>query len=100
MVKLGLLLAFLTIPLSLLLIIVKMSGWYNFSPGIATLFIFLLLMSGVQLLGMGILGAYISRIYDEAKDRPKFIVEATIGDFTAPWSSRDSAQELSAAERA
>jgi hypothetical protein len=36
-------------------------------------------MSGIQLLGLGILGAYISRIYEEAKSRPKFIVETIIG---------------------
>jgi hypothetical protein len=56
-----------------------MTGWYDFSPGIATLFIFLLLASGMNLVGMGILGAYIGRIYEEAKDRPKFIVESAIG---------------------
>jgi len=96
MVKLGLLMALLTVPLSVLLVIIKMTGWYDFSPGIATLFIFLLLMSGIQLLGMGVLGAYISRIYEETKNRPKFVVETTVGDFTAPWSS---AEELTTAER-
>jgi glycosyltransferase involved in cell wall biosynthesis len=79
MVKVGLTLAFLTLPLTLLLIVIKMTGWYDFSPGIATLFIFLLLASGMNLVGMGILGAYIGRIYEEAKDRPKFIVESAIG---------------------
>jgi glycosyltransferase involved in cell wall biosynthesis len=79
MVKLGLALAFLTLPLSVLLAIIKTMGWYDFSPGIATLFIFILLVSGIQLVGMGILGAYIGRIYEEAKDRPKFIVESVIG---------------------
>jgi dolichol-phosphate mannosyltransferase len=79
MVKVGLVLAFLTLPLTIFLIVIKAAGWYNFSQGIATLFIFILLMSGIQLLGLGILGAYISRIYEEAKSRPKFIVETVIG---------------------
>jgi dolichol-phosphate mannosyltransferase len=79
MVKVGLVLAFLTLPLTIFLIVIKAAGWYNFSQGIATLFIFILLMSGIQLLGLGILGAYISRIYEEAKSRPKFIVETIIG---------------------
>lgn len=79
MVKFGLGLAFSTIPLTFLLIAIKATGWYDFSSGIATLFVFILLMSGVNLLGMGILGAYIGRIYEETKDRPKFIVEAFIG---------------------
>ena len=29
----------------------------------------------MQMISMGILGAYIGRIYDEAKRRPKYIVE-------------------------
>lgn len=79
MVKVGLTLAFLTLPLTVLLIVIKVTGWYDFSPGIATLFIFILLVSGIHLVGLGILGAYIGRIYEEAKDRPKFIVESVIG---------------------
>jgi len=79
MVKIGLTLAFLTLPLTVFLIIIKMKGWFDFSPGIASLFVFILLMSGLHLLGLGILGAYIGRIYEEAKARPKFIVEAVIG---------------------
>jgi glycosyltransferase involved in cell wall biosynthesis len=79
MVKFGLVLAFLTVPLSVFLLIIKLNGWYDFSPGIATLFIFILLVSGMHLVGMGILGAYIGRIYEEAKGRPKFIVESVIG---------------------
>ena len=85
MVKFGLALAFLTLPLSILLIVIKATGWYDFSPGIATLFIFILLMSGIHLLAMGILGAYISRIYEEAKNRPKFIVENVIGASAETW---------------
>jgi hypothetical protein len=30
-------------------------------------------------MSMGVLGAYIGRIYDEAKRRPKFIVEESLG---------------------
>jgi glycosyltransferase involved in cell wall biosynthesis len=89
MVKFGLALAFLTLPLTIVLIVIKAKGWYDFSPGIASLFVFILLMSGVHLLGLGILGAYISRIYEEAKNRPKFIVENVIG-VTAPARHSDS----------
>lgn len=79
MVKGGLLLAFLTVPLTIFLIVIKAKGWYDFSPGIASLFVFILLTTGVNLLGLGILGAYIGRIYEEAKNRPKFIAETMIG---------------------
>jgi dolichol-phosphate mannosyltransferase len=98
MVKVGLALAFLTLPLTIFLIIIKALEWYDFSPGIATLFVFMLLMSGLLLLGMGILGAYISRIYEEAKNRPKFIVESIIGESSTPWHTKTDAEVLARAQ--
>ncbi len=41
--------------------------------------ILVLFMGGMQLIGMGVLGAYIGRIYDETKQRPLFIVEESLG---------------------
>lgn len=98
MVKLGLILAFLTLPLTVLLIAIKLSGWFDFSPGIATLFIFILFMSGVNLLGLGVLGAYIGRIYEETKNRPKFIEETFIGTPGATWRSDTDAEALTSAQ--
>jgi dolichol-phosphate mannosyltransferase len=92
MVKFGLTLALLTLPLAILLIIVKKTGRFDFSPGIATLFLFILLMSGIHLLGMGILGAYIGRIYEEAKNRPKFIVENLIGFPAQTWNPESDSE--------
>jgi dolichol-phosphate mannosyltransferase len=37
------------------------------------------LLSGVQLLGIGVLGLYLSRVLDEVRNRPQFIVESVIG---------------------
>lgn len=44
-------------------------------PGFTTLVIMQLFFAGVQLLCIGILGAYIGRIFEEVKSRPRFIVE-------------------------
>jgi hypothetical protein len=33
-----------------------------------------LLVSGVQLLTLGIVGEYVGKVYDEVRNRPKFIV--------------------------
>ncbi|MDR1657759.1 MAG: glycosyltransferase family 2 protein [Deltaproteobacteria bacterium] len=57
----------------------KLFGWYDFASGLATLGILLLFLSGCQLMGLGILGAYIGRIYEETKLRPKFIVDQALG---------------------
>lgn len=43
-------------------------------PGWATLIVEISLLGGIQLLFIGILGEYISRIYTETKDRPRYIV--------------------------
>ena len=45
------------------------------TPGLSTTVIILTFLSGVQLLSLGILGQYITRIYDEVKQRPLFIVD-------------------------
>jgi polyisoprenyl-phosphate glycosyltransferase len=46
--------------------------------GYATIVTLLLLFSGVQLIFMGILGAYVGAIYDEVKGRPHYIVDEAI----------------------
>ena len=51
----------------------------RFAQGVATVCILMLFLGGVQLVGMGLLGAYVGRIYEEAKRRPKFIVDESLG---------------------
>ncbi len=53
--------------------------WGVSVPGYATLVVGMMLLSGIQLLGMGILAEYVGRIYDEVKRRPNFIVAARSG---------------------
>jgi dolichol-phosphate mannosyltransferase len=52
---------------------------FPFPIGNPTIVILILFMGGVQLISVGILGEYISRIYDEVKQRPKFIVASEVG---------------------
>jgi polyisoprenyl-phosphate glycosyltransferase len=48
-------------------------------PGWTLIFISLLMIGGLQLICLGIMGEYIGRIYNEAKDRPLFLIRETLG---------------------
>ena len=48
------------------------------TPGLSSTVLFITFFSGIQLLGLGLLGEYIGRIYDEVKKRPKFIIDKKI----------------------
>lgn len=43
-------------------------------PGYASLLSVVLFMGGIQLAGIGVIGEYIGRIYDESKERPVYLV--------------------------
>jgi glycosyltransferase involved in cell wall biosynthesis len=48
-------------------------------PGFPTLVISVMLLSGVQLISLGVIGEYLGRVYEEVKGRPLFIVSERIG---------------------
>lgn len=59
-------------------IILRLSGSLAFA-GQATTLVAVLFLGGIQLIFLGIIGEYIGRIYDEAKDRPLYVVNHAYG---------------------
>lgn len=87
--------AFSTAPLRMITVLGLLSGFASFSliawvlvvrlftdnaaPGWASVLLPLLFIGSVQLLCLGIIGEYLSKIYEEIKRRPKFHISEIVG---------------------
>jgi hypothetical protein len=74
----GAMLALLAMAYGLWVIVEHFTGGDRV-PGWATIVVGLMFFSGVQLLFIGILGEYLGRIYEEVKQRPRYIVARELG---------------------
>lgn len=52
--------------------------WGNAVRGYPSIIVSILFLGGVQLIGIGVLGEYIGRIYIETKERPRFVLKKGI----------------------
>jgi dolichol-phosphate mannosyltransferase len=75
---LGVLFSVLSFLVGVVYAILKFAG-VVFPVGNPTIVIVIAFFSGVQLLSLGVMGEYVGRIYDETRQRPKFIVESSYG---------------------
>jgi len=66
--------AFIVSILLICIVIIRMIVWGDPVAGWASTICIILLMSGVQLLTIGILGQYLAKAYTEMKQRPHYIV--------------------------
>jgi len=63
-----------------------LGAWYvvqklvdiNLTPGLSTTVLLVSFFAGVQLLGLGLIGEYVGRIYDEVKRRPMYIIDKKV----------------------
>lgn len=63
-----------------------LGAWYvlqkvidiDLTPGLSTTVLLVSFFAGVQLLGLGLIGEYVGRIYDEVKGRPMYIVDRQV----------------------
>jgi dolichol-phosphate mannosyltransferase len=81
-------LGFAVAALSLFLVVYGLCGWVlrgDAAPGWASVFVAVAFFAGVQLVATGILGAYITRIFEEVKARPLYVVAS---DTARPQESR------------
>jgi glycosyltransferase involved in cell wall biosynthesis len=64
---------------ALFFVLWRLTGSERAPTGFTTAITFMLFLGGVQLIGIGVLGEYLGRVYDEVKQRPNFIVKKRTG---------------------
>ena len=80
MMNIGVLIAAGSAFFALFIIGKKMAGQADWISGWASLSVLILFLGGVQLAAVGLLGQYISRIFDETKKRPLYLIRKTGAD--------------------
>jgi glycosyltransferase involved in cell wall biosynthesis len=71
----GILVSLLGFILGLYFIVKRLLGIETASTGFTTLVSLVTFLGGIQLIGIGVLGEYLGRVYDEVKRRPIYIVK-------------------------
>ena len=81
MMGLGVLVSFVGVFLALRMIISKLLGIAETVPGWTSQVSLMLLLGGIQLVCLGLLGQYVSRVFEESKKRPLYFVKERLGAF-------------------
>ena len=75
--RIGLVVAVLGFVAAIRTVVIKLSHPTAIIPGWTSVFVAILCLGGLNLLVMGIVGAYVGRILDEVRGRPLYLVEYT-----------------------
>lgn len=73
----GFLIAFFSFVIGSVYLLSAIFG-VRYSAGLPTLVTLITFLSGVQIMSLGIVGEYVSRIYDESMNRPPYIIDETL----------------------
>jgi glycosyltransferase involved in cell wall biosynthesis len=80
--KLASALGFFSVVFSLILgvwsVLGKLMGYTHANSGWTSLFVLIIFFGGVQLVTIGIVGAYIGNLFDEIKNRPEYIIDKKV----------------------
>lgn len=71
----GMFTAFIGFAIGLFFVVRRLLGVEIAFTGFTTITTVILFLGGVQLIGIGVLGEYLGRIYDEVKQRPPYVVK-------------------------
>lgn len=75
----GIFIAFLGFSAAAFYAVRRILGIETAPTGYTTLVTIVLFLGGVQLIGIGVLGEYLGRIYDEVKQRPPYLIKRKTG---------------------
>ena len=75
--------------LALVFVVKRLLGIEVAQTGFTTLVTLVLFLGGIQLMGIGLLGEYLGRTYDETKQRPLYIVNRRYGVEQRLWDAFD-----------
>ncbi|MBI2497972.1 MAG: glycosyltransferase family 2 protein [Opitutae bacterium] len=75
----GVVVSILGFVLGTFFIIRRLLGIEIAQTGFTTLVTLVLFLGGVQLIGIGVLGQYLARVYDEVKKRPAYLIKRKTG---------------------
>jgi dolichol-phosphate mannosyltransferase len=73
----GFIIAFISFLFGIWYLVQKLMG-FDLSPGLPTTVLLISFFTGIQLLGLGLIGEYVGRIYDEVKKRPQYIIDKIV----------------------
>jgi dolichol-phosphate mannosyltransferase len=73
----GFILAGLSFLMGIWYVLQKILG-FGLTPGLSTTVLLVTFFAGIQLMGLGLIGEYVGRIYDEVKHRPMYIVDKQV----------------------